>query len=89
MENTKIKQLLEELENLKQKSITVIQKGFISNCIKIEKMNYNFEYDIIKIQDENNETYIKINTNQIYEIDKKEKEICLSLDNDIQIEIRT
>ena len=88
MENDTTRKLLENLENLNQKSVEVEQKGFVESYISMKKLNYNLEYDILKIQDESSDAYLKINLNQIYEVNKTDKQICILLDNDMKIIIR-
>lgn len=49
---------------------------------------HTIEYDTLKIQDIQKENYVHINLNQVYQMDIKESEICLKLDNDTQIKIK-
>lgn len=88
MGNRDMKKIIEFLEKLIKNQIIIQQTGFISNQIGIQKPMYTIEYDILKIQDIQKENYVHINLNQVYQMDIKEREICLKLDNDTQIKIK-
>ena len=69
MKNEIIKSLLEALEKLNGKTITLKQKGFVENKITIESFKYDLNLDILKIEDKKSEQYVTINLNQINKID--------------------
>ena len=66
----------------------IMQDGFIESKYWVEKLKYSIEYENLTIADKEGTNYLKINLNQIYNIDKNEKEIKLYLDNDLNITIK-
>ena len=64
------------------KNIIITQDGFLKNKYSIRKLEYFIEYEILNITDEESQSYLKINLNQIYKIKINEKDIKLYLDND-------
>ena len=66
----------------------IMQNGFIECKYSIEKLKYSIENETLAITDEEGTNYLKINLNQIYNIDKNEKEIKIYLDNDLNITIK-
>lgn len=82
MENNK----LEEKLNIYEGERVIINiLGFLQSQYTIENLKYNIEYEILNIEDEETDNYIKINLNQIYKIDEEASQIKLYLDNDIII----
>ena len=80
--------LEEGLNKFIGRSAIIIQNGFIESDYSIEKLKYCIEYEILTIADEEDTNYIQININQIYKIEKSEKEIKFCLDNDLNITIK-
>ena len=80
--------LEEGLNKFIGRSAIIIQNGFIESEYSIEKLKYCIEYEILTIADEEDTNYIQININQIYKIEKSEKEIKFFLDNDLNITIK-
>lgn len=78
--------ILKKLEKNKGRAITIKQIGFIKSKFCINNLNYEIEFDIIKMSDEKEETYICLNINQIYKCEILGS-IKLYLDNDTQLEI--
>ena len=74
--------LEEKLNEFIGKNITITQDGFLKNEYSINKLKYFIEYEILNITDEESKNYLKINLNQIYQIEINEKDIKLYLDND-------
>lgn len=66
----------------------IMQNGFIECEYLIEKVKYSIEYETLTIADKEGTNYLKINFNQIYNIDKSGKEIKFYLDNDLNITIK-
>ncbi len=83
---------MQEIEKIlntwKEKNIIVKQEGFIESKYKIEKLSYKIEYEVLSIFGKEDESYIKINLNQVYQIEKEKNEIKLYLDNDICISLK-
>ena len=75
------------LDKLKQKPIKISQNGFLMNQFFIDKLMYKIQGDILNLRDENKETYISLNLNQVYQIEISENKINLFMDNDTEIEI--
>ena len=82
----KLYQFLENLKALNKKNIQIRQKGFIQTQFPLEKMEYQVQSDIVRMEDETHQKWIQINLNQVYDVEL-EKEIRLFLDNDTIIEI--
>ena len=66
----------------------IMQDGFIESKYWVEKLKYSIEYENLTIADKEGTNYLKINLNQIYNIDENEKELKLYLDNDLNITIK-
>ena len=81
--------LEEKLNEFKGTNAIIMQEGFIECEYLIEKFKYSIEYETLTIADDKNTNYLKINLNQIYNIDKNDKEIKFYLDNDLTISIKT
>lgn len=78
---------IEEIEkNLsKKKDVIIYQQGFIESKFEILNIKYDIKEDILNIN--NNDSYFKININQIYDVKDERGSIILFLDNDTQIKI--
>ena len=81
VKNTNIN-LKEKLDKFIGKNVIITQDGFLKNKYSIHKLKYFIEYEILNITDEESKNYLKINLNQIYQIEINEKDIKLYLDND-------
>lgn len=68
------------LEKMQNQNIVIIQEGFIEGKYSIEKAKCKIEEEILCIEDTNN--YLRINLNQIYNIETKKDGMMLFLDND-------
>ena len=80
--------LEEKLNEFKGTNAIIIQKGFIEGKWSIEKLKYSIGYETLTIADKESTNYLKINLNQIYNIDKKDNEFKFYLDNDLNITIK-
>ena len=87
MESQMIVRIENCLDKLKQKPVTLQQKGFIVNQFFIDKLIYKVQNDIISLRDETKEVYLSLNLNQVYQIEFSEEKINLYLDNDTEIQI--
>lgn len=78
---------IEEIEkNLsKIKDVVIYQQGFIESKFEILNIKYDIKEDMLNIN--NNDSYFKININQIYDVKDERESIILFLDNDTQIKI--
>ena len=74
--------LEEKLNEFIKKNVNITQNGFQKNKYSIHKLKYFIEYEILNITDEESQSYLRINLNQIYKIKINEKDIKLYLDND-------
>ena len=81
--------LEEKLDEFKETNAIIMQEGFIESEYLIKKLKYNIKYEFLTIADKDGTNYLKINLNQIYNIDKNDKEIKFYLDNDLTISIKT
>ena len=83
---------MQEIEKIlntwKEKNIIVKQEGFIESKYEIKKLSYKIEYEVLSVFGQKEESYIKINLNQVYQIEKEKNEIKLYLDNDICISLK-
>lgn len=80
--------LEEKLNEFIGTNAIIMQNGFIECEYLIEKLKYSIECETLTIADEEGTNYLKINLNQIYKIDKNDKEIKFYLDNDLNITIK-
>ena len=80
--------LEEKLNEFKGTNAIIMLEGFIESGYSIEKLNYYIEYETLTIAGKEGTNYLKINLNQIYNIDKNDKEIKFYLDNDLNIIIK-
>lgn len=84
MKNTN--EIMEKVLNqIEGKNFRVMQEGFIESSFTIENIHCNIVEDILAIIGEN--IYIRININQIYNVEITQKAIILFLDNDTKISI--
>ena len=79
--------LMEKLHNYDKKNIVINQLGFIESRFVFQCMEHDIKNDILTIKDENVDIFIKINMNQIYNLETTENTILIYLDNDTQIKI--
>ena len=87
MNNQMIVKIENCLEKLKQNPIKINQNGFIMNQFFMDRLMYKIQGDFLNLRDEEKETYISLNLNQVYQIEISENRIILFLDNDTEIEI--
>ena len=80
--------LKERLNKFIGTNAIIMQDGFIESKYWVEKLKYSIEYENLTIADKEGTNYLKINLNQIYNIDENEKELKLYLDNDLNITIK-
>lgn len=80
--------LEEKLNEFIGTNAIILQNGFIECEYLIEKLKYFIECETLTIADREGTNYLKINLNQIYDIDKDDKEIKFYLDNDLNITIK-
>lgn len=80
--------LEEKIEDYIGTKAIIMQNGFIESQYLVNKLNYSMEFEILSIADEESTNYLKINLNQIYNIDKNDNEIIFYLDNDLNITIK-
>lgn len=80
--------LEEKLNEFIGTNAMIMQEGFIECEYLIEKLKYSIEYETLTIANKEGTNYLKINLNQIYNIDKNDKEIKFYLDNDLNITIK-
>ena len=77
-------------ENLKKfvgEKTVIAQDGFLQSKFVLNGLVYEIKNDLLKIGDEKNDCYIKINLNQVYRADNEERKIKLYIDNDATITI--
>ncbi len=81
----KIEELQKNLETFNGKLVSIIIDGFIGSKFLIDNLKYTIESEILNIK--NNNSYLKINLNQAYDILLSENQIKFFLDNDITISL--
>ncbi|MDO5557267.1 MAG: hypothetical protein Q4G05_03380 [Clostridia bacterium] len=81
-----MQQVILFLGGLINKKCNIRITGFIQINITIEELKYELKNDVLEMRDKRGSNYIKININQIYNINKTQK-IELFLDNDTVITI--
>ena len=74
--------LEEKLKEFIGKTVIIIQDGFLKDKYHIHKFEYSIIHEILNIIDKESKNHLKINLNQIYEVEINEKNITLYLDND-------
>ena len=87
MEREMIVKFEEYLNKKKQKQLRIRQKGFMIDQFFIEKLMYKVQDDILSLRDEDEEVYLSLNLNQVYQVEIGEKQIILFLDNDTEIQL--
>ena len=87
MEREMIVKFEEYLNKKKQKQLRIRQKGFMIEQFFIEKLMYKVQDDILSLRDEDEEIYLSLNLNQVYQVEIGEKQIILFLDNDTEIQL--
>lgn len=87
MEREMIVKFEEYLNKKKQKQLRIRQKGFMIDQFFIEKLVYKVQDDILSLRDEDEDVYLSLNLNQVYQVEIGEKQIILFLDNDTEIQL--
>ncbi len=87
MEREMIVKFEEYLNKKKQKQLRIRQKGFMIDQFFIEKLMYKVQDDILSLRDEDEDVYLSLNLNQVYQVEIGEKQIILFLDNDTEIQL--
>ena len=87
MEREMIVKFEEYLNKKKQKQLRIRQKGFMIEQFFIEKLMYKVQDDILSLRDEDEQVYLSLNLNQVYQVEIGEKQIILFLDNDTEIQL--
>jgi len=87
MEREMIVKFEEYLNRKKQKQLRIRQKGFMIDQFFIEKLMYKVQGDILSLRDEDEDVYLSLNLNQVYQVEIGEKQIILFLDNDTEIQL--
>ena len=87
MEREMIVKFEEYLNKKKQKQLRIRQKGFMIDQFFIEKFMYKVQDDILSLRDEDEDVYLSLNLNQVYQVEIGEKQIILFLDNDTEIQL--
>ena len=78
-----IEEVKKFLEKIKDKEILILIDGFLNSKIIFKKMLFNINIDVLTINCEDES--IAINLNQIYDVEIKENELKMYLDNDLII----
>ena len=87
MEREMIVKFEEYLNKKKQKQLRIRQKGFMIEQFFIEKLMYKVQDDILSLRDEDEDVYLSLNLNQVYQVEIGEKQIILFLDNYTEINL--
>ena len=87
MEREMIVKFEEYLNKKKQKQLRIRQKGFMIEQFFIERLMYKVQDDILSLRDEDEDVYLSLNLNQVYQVEIGEKQIILFLDNDTEIQL--
>lgn len=87
MENQMIVKIEKYLNKLQQNSVRVSQSGFVLNQFFIEKLMYKIQYDTLNLRDSTKEVYLSLNLNQVYQVEIRENNMILFLDNDTEIQL--
>lgn len=74
--------LEEKLKEFIGKTVIIIQDGFLKAKYPIHKFEYSIIQEILNIIDKESKNHLKINLNQIYEVEINKNNITLYLDND-------
>ena len=75
------------LKGLQNQSIEIKITGCIESNFSIEKLEYSLEKDILEIKDKESKGNISVNLNQAYQVEEKERELQVYLDNDLMVQI--
>ena len=84
----KIKNILNRIEELKNKKVKILISGFIEISFIIDNLESSFQADILKLEDAKNSSYVTINLNQAYDAKIDEYVIKLYMDNDVVVNIK-
>ena len=57
----------DDLNKKKQKQLRIRQKGFMIEQFFIEKLMYKVQDDILSLRDEDEDVYLSLNLNQVYQ----------------------
>ena len=87
MEREMIVKFEEYLNKKKQKQLRIRQNGFMIEQFFIEKLMYKVQDDILSLRVEDEDVYLSLNLNQVYQVEIGEKQIILFLDNDTEIHL--
>ena len=87
MEREMIVKFEEYLNKKKQNQLRISQKWFMIEQFFIEKLMYKVQDDILSLRDEDEDVYLSLNLNQVYQVEIGEKQIILFLDNDTEIQL--
>lgn len=82
-----VENLEKSLKKFIGRDILIIQDGFLESKQLMRKMTYFVEEEILNINDQKREYYLKINLNQIYKVEDIEKGIKIYIDNDTEFSI--
>lgn len=84
----KIKNILNRIEELKNKKVKILISGFIEISFIIDNLESDFQADILKLEDAQNSSYVTINLNQVYDTKIDEDLIEFYMDNDVVVNIK-
>lgn len=84
----KTKNILNRIEELKNKKVKILISGFIEISFIIDDLESDFQADILKLEDAKNSSYVTINLKQVYDTKIDEDVIKLYMDNDILVNIK-
>lgn len=84
----KIKNILNRIEELKNKKVKILISGFIEISFIIDNLESDFQADILKLEDAQNSSYVTINLNQVYDTKIDEDVIEFYMDNDVVVNIK-
>ena len=68
MEREMIVKFEEYLNKKKQKQLRIRQKGFMIDQFFTEKLMYKVQDDILSLRDEDEDVYLSLNLNQVYNL---------------------
>lgn len=79
--------IIENIKQFNKKKVILKQLGFLESKFVFEIFCYSLNNDILIIKDEKNDVFIKININEIYNLEMTEKAILIYMDNDTKIKL--
>ena len=83
-----IDKIKREINSYINKSVIIIQDGFIQSKYEIKTAQLSIDNEILSIINEEKITYLKINLNQIYKFDSDNSKLVFYMDNDTIITIQ-